>query len=126
MSERKPSSLTPAQAADVINYYDRSENARYHTYGGKRKVPLALVALHTSFISRSILPSGESMLTSDEALGGLNYLRLEESQGGDLPTAQEESSSDPTPEEEAQIERLVDLWQYSYTDAFHAVMRNRY
>lgn len=119
-SEVAKSSLTPAQAADVIRYYDASENeAFYENNWAKPKVKLGQVAIHTTQSRHSILPNGEPMLTIKEAAGGLEYLLKEK----EMPPKQEHSwPVEPSSEQLEQIEALVDKIPCSYSDAYERVM----
>ena len=75
MKEQIPTQLTPAQAADVIHYYDLAENADFYTYNRRqRKIALGLVALHTTSRNHSILSDKTPLLTHEEMTAGLDYL----------------------------------------------------
>lgn len=79
MTEQTPkkteSHLTPAQAADVIGYYDRHDNERSLRNNWKRKRSLGQVAFDTTRRMHSILPEGEPLLTDNEMEAGLAYYR---------------------------------------------------
>lgn len=111
MPKKSPNCLTPAQAADVIRYYDASDNAGYHEQGwAKRKVPLGRLALRLATSKHSILPDKMPMLTLEEATKGLEHL--------EAPSWPVE----PTDDELDQMERLVDTIPTSYDDAYYRVM----
>jgi len=114
------SGFTPAQAGDVIRYYDASENeAFYENNWAKPKVKLGQVAIHTTQSRHSILPGGEPMLTIKEAAGGLEHLLKEK----DTPLKREQDwPVEPTDEQLKQIEVLVDKIPCSYSDAYERVM----
>ncbi len=114
------SGLTPAQAGDVIRYYDTSENeAFYENNWARPKVKLGQVAIHTTQSRHSILPGGEPMLTIKEAAEGLEHLLKEK----DTPLKREQDwPVEPTDEQLKQIEALVDKIPCSYSDAYERVM----
>lgn len=117
--------LTPAQAADVIRYYDASENeAAYENNWAKPKVKLGQVALHTTKPENSILPSGKPMLTMKEASEGLEYL-LKERDSTPPPAPEirsEEWPVQPTDEQLRLIEDMADKVPCSYSEAYAKVM----
>ncbi|HET6622816.1 MAG TPA: hypothetical protein VFG56_02680 [Candidatus Saccharimonadales bacterium] len=76
MNERKPSHLTPEQAADVIRYYDRDANGEARARGWRDKVALGEVAARTTLKRFSILPNQtKPMLTPEEMGAGLDYIQ---------------------------------------------------
>ena len=114
--------LTPAQAADVIRYYDASENeAAYENNWAKPKVKLGQVAIHTTQSRHSILPSGEPVLTIKEAAEGLEYL-LKERETPSARSQEQDWPIEPTTAQLEQIEALVDKIPCSYTEAYAKVM----
>ena len=114
--------LTPAQAADVIRYYDASENeAAYENNWAQPKVKLGQVAIHTTQPQYSILPGGEPMLTIKEAAEGLEYL-LKERETPPARSQEQDWPVEPTAAQLEQIEALVDKIPCSYTEAYAKVM----
>jgi hypothetical protein len=126
MNHRTPevihSGLTPAQSADVIRYFDASENKDYYENNWREpKVKLGRVALHTTQSRHSLLSSGEPMLTIKEATEGFEYL-LKEREKTAAPKQEQGWPIEPTDEQLQQIEELVDKIPCSYTDAYERVM----
>lgn len=116
MHERKQTPLTPEQAADVINYFDQWENARSYENGWKRKVPLARVALHAAMKNYSILPSGEALLSFDEANTGLAHLNHKDTEAvGGWPV-------EPSDEQWEQIEHIAETRPSPLDEAYYQVM----
>ena len=109
--------ITPAQAADVIKFYDDAENELPFRNNWKRKVSLGQVAMHTAMRSRSILPSGEPVLNHKEAQAGLDYLS-QESQVRELGSWPVE----PTEQEWEEIFKLSDVRPCSTDEAYGAIM----
>jgi len=107
------SHLTPAQAADVIRYYDAAENERSYRNNWKRKIPLGRVAVRTSLASHSILPSGEPLLTPREAASGLDYIEQQ---------AQSPWPVEPTDEQWEQIFELSDKRPIPVDEAYASIM----
>lgn len=125
-SEVAKSGLTPAQAADVIRYYDASENEAFHANNWRvRKVKLGQVAIHTTQDRHSILPNGEPTLTVKEATEGLELLLKERDT---VPTASPELKKEnswpiePTDAQLKLIEEMADKVPCSYTEAYAKVM----
>ena len=111
--------ITPAQAADVIRYYDQVENAESLRNNWKRKVSLGQVALHTAMRSHSILPGRtESLLNPREAAAGLDYIQQ---QSSNVPEVQP-WPVEPTDGQWEQIYRLSDTRPCSVSVAYGAVM----
>jgi len=118
------SGLTPAQSADVIRYYDASENEASYRNGWRLKVSLGLVAIHTTEAAHSILPTGGPMLTAKEEVEGLEYL-LRERDTTPLSVFEAKPESwpiEPTDDQLVQIEDLADKIPCSYTEAYAKVM----
>jgi hypothetical protein len=119
------SGLTPAQSADVIRYYDASENEAFHANNWRvRKVKLGQVAIHTTRPEDSVLPDGAPMLTMKEASEGHEYLLKErDATPRQAPEARPESwPIEPTDDQLVQIEDLADKIPCSYTEAYAKVM----
>ena len=131
MSEQRPdvtkTSLTPAQAADVIRYYDQAANGKAYENGWKPKVPLGHVAVNTTQSRHSIIPNKEKpelaftepTLTSQEMSEGLEHLM-----NGQEPSAPltNEWPVDPTDEQWDEINTLVDTSGFSLNKAYATVM----
>lgn len=119
------SGLTPPQAADVIRYFDASENEAFHANNWRvRKVKLGQVAIHTMKPESSILPTREPMLTAKEAAEGLEYL-LKEKDLTPPPTPEVKAENwpvEPTDDQLRLIEDMADKVPCSYTEAYAKVM----
>ena len=101
------SGLMPAEAADIIRYYDDSENkAVYDNNWRIPKVKLGQIAIHTTQSRHSILQSGEPMLTIEEAAEGLEYLLKEKEMPSPKPETVQTWPVDPTDEQWGRIEKL--------------------
>lgn len=121
MSQTSPESsgshITPAQAADVIAFYDTFENELLHRNNWKRKVSLGQVAIHTAMRSHSILPGDEPLLSYKEAEEGLEHLQgLSQTQElGSWPV-------EPTAKEWEDIFKLSDRRPCPVDEAYAAIM----
>ena len=121
MSQTSPESfgshITPAQAADVIAFYDTFENERPHRNNWKRKVSLGQVAMHTAMRSHSILSGGEPLLSYKEAEEGLEHLQS--------PSQAQELGSwpvEPTAREWEDIFKLSDKRSCPVDEAYAEIM----
>jgi hypothetical protein len=115
MPEQRPdatkTSLTPAQSADVIRYYDRAANGRAYENGWKPKVALGHVAINTTQPRHSIIPNKEKPelafteppLTAQEMSEGLEHLTKGQESAGSLS---DEWPVYPTDEQWERIEKL--------------------
>ena len=122
------SGLTPAQAADVIRYYDASENEAFHANNWQvRKIKLGQVAIHTTQARHSIIPHErpalaftEPTLTVKEAAEGLENLLKER----DAPIIKQEQGwpIEPTTEQWDKIDKLIDNSGLPLDNAYAAVM----
>jgi hypothetical protein len=75
MTLRSPeadASLTPEQAADVIGYYHRGENAKSRERGWKPRVSVGLAAIHATSLKHSISPDGVPLLSPPELAAGID------------------------------------------------------
>ena len=121
--EQKPTPLSPAQAADVIRYYDLAENADYHeAKRGKRKIALALVAIHAASGKHSIMPDKAPLLTHDEKDAGLEYLALQSRATSSGDEALGSWPVEPTDEEWEQIYRKSDTQAIPIDEAYAQIM----
>ena len=119
------SGLTSAQSADVVRYYDASENEAFHTKNWRvRKVKIGQVAIHTTQARHSILPNGEPTLTMKEATEGLEHLLKERDTVPAAPTGSNEIRwpIEPTDAQLKLIEETADKVPCSYTEAYAKVM----
>jgi len=119
------SGLTPAQSADVVRYYDVSENEAFHANNWRvRKVKLGQVAIHTTQARHSILPNDELTLTINEATEGLERLLKERDTVQAAPPEPKENSwpIEPTDAQLRLIEEMADKVPCSYTEAYAKVM----
>jgi len=119
------SGLVSAQSADVVRYYDASENEAFHANNWRvRKVKLGQVAIHTTQPRHSILPNGEPTLTIKEATEGLEYLLKERDTVPAAPPEPKENSwpIEPTDAQLKLIEEMADKIPCSYTEAYAKVM----
>lgn len=117
-------SLLPAQAADVISYYDKHDNERSLKNNWKRKKSLGQVAFDTTRRLHSILPSGEALLTADEAAAGLEYYQ-ESLQDKTVEKIPEDVSPWPIEPTDSQYEKIfaeVDKGVVPLDEAYAHVM----
>ena len=119
--ESPGSHITPAQAADVIKFYDELENGESFRNGWQRKIPLGRLAIHTAKLSHSIFPDGQMqlpLLSRVEAADGLAYLQQRHKQ--------QELGSWPVEPTEAQWEEifiLSDKRPLPVDEAYYEVMQ---
>ena len=107
-----PTPLTPTQSADVISYYDRFENP----LGTRQRIPLARVAIHAALKEYSIVPSGEALLTFEEANEGLAHLSHEDlARTGGWPV-------EPTDTQWEEIYKVSDSQSVPVDEAYYQVM----
>lgn len=122
MSERKPSSLTPEQAADVIRYYHDGNNAEARRNGWSDKVALGRSAIQTILKRQTIIPQREgeqpqATLTPDEMHEGLNLIQAEN--GSNSREANSHWPVELTNEQWIEVERISDNTPCSIYDAYY-------